>query len=185
MLFASFNALAFYVVTTGASPYIISDDRARSLDITPVLATTCVDKKVKGTKIQYIRGTVDADGDTNFPDKDGAKDMVRRNKKCQHLAKESTKTIVKACELGKLKRNGVLHNDPGGIADYCKGTCDNCDITIIIPECDDNDVNPWKYEGEAVTCKHLRSMDKLVQAHICDVKNGAKVNCISTCNLCP
>jgi len=37
MLFASFIASAFYVLTTEASPYIISDDRARSLDVTPVL----------------------------------------------------------------------------------------------------------------------------------------------------
>lgn len=37
MLFASFIALGFYVITTDASPYVISDDRARSLDITPVL----------------------------------------------------------------------------------------------------------------------------------------------------
>jgi len=37
MLFATFIASAFYVLITEASPYVISDDRARSLDITPVL----------------------------------------------------------------------------------------------------------------------------------------------------
>jgi len=57
--------------------------------------------------------------------------------------------------------------------------------TVIEPECDDNDVNTWKYKGETVTCKDLRGMDELTQAGICKKKNGAKKYCFSTCNLCP
>ena len=37
MLFVTFIALEFYILTTEASPYVISDDRARSLDITLIL----------------------------------------------------------------------------------------------------------------------------------------------------
>lgn len=37
LLFAILNVAAFKLLTTEGSPMIISDDRARNLDITPVL----------------------------------------------------------------------------------------------------------------------------------------------------
>jgi len=89
-------------------------------------STTCVDKKVKGTKIEYTIGTVDK-GVTTFPPKDlKGKDTLRENNKCKQLAKESTKTIVNACSNGFLVLDGVTALVKGGIADYCKLTCDNC-----------------------------------------------------------
>ena len=36
---------------------------------------------------------------------------------------------------------------------YKSSTASN--ITVIEPECDDNDDNEWKYEGVLITCKEL------------------------------
>merc|ERR1711865_446957 len=158
-----------------ASPSVVSSAPSSKPSVS---STTCVDKKVKGTKIEYFRGKVVNGvfiGDPN---------MLRSNKKCKQLAKEPKETIAEACE-NEFDSNG------DAISDYCKLTCDNCGIsaapstTVIEPECDDNDVNTWKYEGETVTCTDLRGKDELTQADICKKKNGAKTNCISTCNLCP
>merc|ERR1712238_310991 len=158
-----------------ASPSVVSSAPSSKPSVS---STTCVDKKVKGTKIEYFRGKVVNGvfiGDPN---------MLRSNKKCKQLAKEPKETIAEACE-NEFDSNGMP------ISDYCKLTCDNCGIsaapstTVIEPECDDNDVNTWKYESETVTCTDLRGKDELTQADICKKKNGAKTNCISTCNLCP
>merc|ERR1719491_641459 len=163
-----------------ASPSVVSSAPSSKPSVS---STTCVDKKVKGIKIFYIRGKV-VNGVETFPIPPG--DMLRSNKKCKQLAKESKETIADACEDGKF-----VVSDGSLLADYCKLTCDNCGIsaapstTVIEPECDDNDVNTWKYEGETVTCTDLRGKDELTQADICKKKNGAKTNCISTCNLCP
>jgi len=156
-----------------ASPSVVSSAPSSKPSVS---STTCVDKKVKGTKITYFRPQV-VNGVVTF-------DVRRQNKKCKQLAKEPKDTIADACENGFVD-DGTL------VADYCKLTCDNCGIsaapstTVIEPECDDNDVNTWKYEGETVTCTDLRGKDELTQADICKKKNGAKTNCISTCNLCP
>merc|ERR1719491_433241 len=156
-----------------ASPSVVSSAPSSKPSVS---STTCVDKKVKGIKISYTRGKV-------FNGVFKA-ETLRENKKCKQLAKEPKETIVNACQIGE-DSNGMP------ISDYCKLTCDNCGIsaapstTVIEPECDDNDVNTWKYEGETVTCTDLRGMDELTQADICKKKNGAKTNCISTCNLCP
>jgi len=166
-----------------ASPSVVSSAPSSKPSVS---STTCVDKKVRGTKIEYFRGEKGADGKITYD----VPAKLRQNKKCKQLATEPTKTIANACKSGTVKEDGEA-DDVGGIADYCKLTCDNCgisaapSITVIEPECDDNDVNTWNYEKAAVTCTDLRGMDEVVQADICENKNGAKRNCISTCNLCP
>ena len=145
-----------------ASPSVVSSAPSSKPSVS---STTCVDKKVKGTKIEYFRGTV-VNGVFQA-------ETLRENKKCKQLAKEPKETIADACQNGE-DSNGMP------ISDYCKLTCDNCgisaapSITVIEPECDDNDVNTWKYKGETVTCKDLRDLDELVQSDICKDKNGAK-----------
>merc|ERR1719491_2721921 len=159
-----------------ASPSVVSSAPSSKPS---VLSTTCVDKKVRGTKIEYFRGKV-VDGKIIYDDP--AK--KRKNKKCKQLATEPKATIVEACKNREA-------TDGSRIADYCKLTCDNCgisaapSITATEAECADDDVNTWNYEGETVTCTDLRGKDELTQADICKKKNGAKTNCISTCNLCP
>merc|ERR1712161_26412 len=72
-----------------ASPSVVSSAPSSTPSVS---STTCVDKKVRGTKIQYDRRKV-VNGVETF-------DEVRTNKKCKQLAKESKETIAFACAFG-------------------------------------------------------------------------------------
>merc|ERR1712238_65649 len=97
-----------------ASPSVVSSAPSSKPSVS---STTCVDKKVKGVKIFYVRGKVVNGGETF-----GDMDMLRSNKKCKQLAKESKETIANACEF-------EVDSNQGLISDYCKLTCDNCGIS--------------------------------------------------------
>merc|ERR1712161_134197 len=72
-----------------ASPSVVSSAPSSKPSVS---STTCVDKKVKGIKIFYLRPTVNAGGVTF--------DVPRENKKCKQLAKDPKVTIADACENG-------------------------------------------------------------------------------------
>ena len=140
-----------------------------------VSPTTCVDKKTKGKIISYVIATVDLTTKAiTFPNSIAT---YRENKKCKHLRKQSEVTIDKACSSLNISL-------------YCRATCNNCEISaapsisVIEPECDDNDKYKWKYKKELITCKELHNKKITYQENIGRGKVGAKTNCINTYNRC-
>jgi len=142
---------------------------------------TCVDKKIGGTKIEYTKGTV-VDGVTTFADPFGK--MLRTDKKCKHLAKESPKTIANACVFGKLNIEGDLVL--GGVADYCKLTCGTC----VIAACADNYDAIFPIEGSLNKKKGCRWLRKNQEKNLyykslmCEEGKGGYLHCKQTCGLC-
>jgi len=157
-----------------ASPSVVSSAPSSKPSVS---STTCVDKKVKGTKITYFRPQV-VNGVVTF-------DVRRQNKKCKQLAKEPKDTIADACENGFVD-DGTL------VADYCKLTCDNCGIsaapstTVIEPECADDNNAKFSVNhasGKDKGCTWLRN-NLADNAKCCEVDQGGYLNCKETCGMC-